>query len=105
MGGKDEMMLSPDLVREAAPLLLDSQRLPDCVQDADDDQDGLGIRCAAPLPHAPAAAPSLPAPLPCPVPRAPRPAPRAPPLSFAPPRPFPGECPAGTRSVALRALR
>jgi len=36
------MMLAAELVHEAEPLLM--QRLPDCVQDADDDQDGLGIR-------------------------------------------------------------
>jgi hypothetical protein len=38
----NQMMLAAELVHEAEPLLM--QRLPDCVQDADDDQDGLGIR-------------------------------------------------------------
>jgi len=38
-----QMMLSTQLTHETEPLI-DSQNLPDCVQDADDDQDGLGIR-------------------------------------------------------------
>jgi cation-transporting ATPase 13A2 len=37
------MMLSPDVVQDTQPLL-DSHRLPECAHDADDDQDGLGIR-------------------------------------------------------------
>jgi len=44
---KNRMMLSPDLVHEDEPLLLEADRLPDCVQDADDDLDGLGIRSTA----------------------------------------------------------
>lgn len=38
----NQMMLASELVHETEPLLM--QQLPDCVQDADDDQDGLGIR-------------------------------------------------------------
>ena len=42
---QNTMMLSTQLMHEREPLI-DSQSLPDCVQDADDDQDGLGIRCS-----------------------------------------------------------